>query len=74
MKQLSIKIPSQKEQIKFHLLKYGEIQKLGQMGSLRLYGIDALSQRCRELVRKEGMNITTEQKDGNGYAIYTLQK
>jgi hypothetical protein len=72
--QLEIKVPSQKEQLKHHLEKYGWIQKMGQMGSLRLYGIDALGQRCRELVRNEGWNIKTEQHNGNGYAVYILEK
>ena len=73
--QLSIPVPSQKEQIKHHLEKYGEIQKLGPMGSLRLYGCDALSQRVRELVRNEGMNITTEiPKEGKRFAIYHLER
>ena len=73
--QLSIKVPSQKEQIKAHLEKYGFIQKLGMYGSLRLYGVDALSQRVRELVRYDGMNIITEiPKQGKKFAIYRLIK
>jgi hypothetical protein len=73
--QLEIKMPSQKEQIKAHLEKYGSIQKLGPMGSLRLYGCDSLSQRVRELVRNEGMKIVTEiPKEGKKFAIYRLKK
>jgi hypothetical protein len=74
MTQLEIKMPTQKEQLKAHLEKHGWIQKLGPQGSLRLYGIDSLSQRIRELVRNEGMNIETEQHNGNGYAVYKLKK
>jgi hypothetical protein len=66
---------SQKDWIKYHLLEYGSIRKLGLNGSLRLYGIDALSQRVRELVRNEGMNIITEiPKEGKKFAIYKLVK
>jgi len=73
--QLSIPVPSQKEQIKHHLEKYGFIQKLGNMGSLKLYGCDALSQRVRELVRSGEMNIETEiPKEGKKFATYKLKK
>lgn len=60
--------PSQREQIRQHLLQYGSITPLD---ALRLYGCMRLGGRVLEL-RQRGMPIETRTPpEGKRYAIYT---
>lgn len=56
--------------VKEHLLKYGKITGLE---ALKFYDLYRLSDVILKL-RRQGMNITTIQKDGNGYATYWLER
>jgi hypothetical protein len=58
------------KKVREHLIKYGKITGLE---ALELYGLYRLAPAISKF-RAEGMDITTIQKDGCGYATYWLNK
>jgi hypothetical protein len=68
--QLEIKLPTKKEFVLAHLKRYGFVTLFGNNGSQKLYGLNALSQRIRELVREDHIPIETYIPNGKSMAYY----